>query len=85
MGFAYLDKYKMLHVVDEKRLADQYTSGKVVTTSLPNNAGYFTDSNGNHIRIDVDDKSYRIGKTHITEKEFIQKFPEINKVIQQLV
>lgn len=84
MDYAYLDKYKMLHVVDDKATADKYTSGKVVETSLPNDGGYFTNDKGEHLRVDVDDKSYRVSKTHVTEDEFKKAYPAVWDVIESL-
>lgn len=40
-GFAYFDRYGILHVVGDKKTADTYSSGKVVETkNIPFANGY---------------------------------------------
>ncbi|MNW28102.1 hypothetical protein D3C74_49140 [compost metagenome] len=42
-GYAYLDKYEILHVVDEKAVAEKYTgNGKIEPIDFPNDYGYPT-------------------------------------------
>jgi hypothetical protein len=40
MAFAYLDKYSVLHVVENMQIAVNATSGKVVETSIEHEGGY---------------------------------------------
>ena len=40
MGYAYIDKAGILHVVAERKTAEEYAAGKVVETNLPFSGGY---------------------------------------------
>jgi len=45
VGYAYLDKYQILHVVSSKKTAKEYCAfGSVVSTKLPYKGGYLDES-----------------------------------------
>ena len=87
-GYAYLDKYGVLHVseveVDAKASAK---SGKVVEVSYAFGGGYpLADVKKDiHIRVEIDEKIARIGKEEFSFDELRQKYPDVYDSAMKLI
>lgn len=89
-GFAYLDKYGIMHAVSSKEDALRYSkNGKVVPTALCGGDGYL-DENGMNVFINASDKMFSHGKNsnkdhELSETEFARKYPKTYALYRQLI
>jgi hypothetical protein len=49
MAYAYQDKYGILHVVDDEKIAKESAGGRVVQTDIPHAGGYPQVPNGDEM------------------------------------
>ena len=87
-GYAYLDKYGIMHVVASE--VDATTSakhGKVVEVSYAYGGGYpLADiKKDTHIRVEIDKKLARIGKEDFSFDELKQKYPDVYDSVMKLI
>ncbi|MCI8285439.1 MAG: hypothetical protein HFE90_09305 [Firmicutes bacterium] len=89
-GFAYLDKYGILHAVASKETALKSSkNGKVVSTDLCDGSGYM-DENGMSVFINASEKTFSHGKNKnkdekLSETEFARKYPKTYAVYRKLI
>lgn len=91
-GFAYLDKYGILHAAADKETALKYSkNGKVIHTDLLDEGGYIND-NGMNVYIEVKDTGTEFwhGKSrnkeeNLTEASFAGRYPRVYQIYKQLV
>ena len=84
MSYAYLDQYSILHIVDRKEDAEQYASGRIVETGIPNGGGY-PEADGKHVIVYVKDEKYKVnGVEYPLDTNFLKKYPQIADLLQDL-
>lgn len=89
-GFAYLDKYGIMHAASSKETALKYSkNGKVVSTDLCDDGGYL-DENGMNVFINASDKTFSHGKGsnkdhELSETEFARRYPKTYAIYRQLI
>lgn len=89
-GFAYLDKYGIMHAVSSKEDALRYSkNGKTVFTDLCGGDGYL-DENEMNVFINTSDKAFFHGKNsnkdhELSETEFARKYPKTYAIYKQLI
>lgn len=89
-GYAYLDKYGILHAVSSKEDALRYSkNGKTVFTDLCGGDGYL-DENGMNVFINASDKAFFHGKSRnqedkLSETEFAKRYPKTYDTYKQLI
>lgn len=90
-GYAYLDKYGILHVLADKDIASKYSkNGKIVHTDLADEGGYINE-NGMNVYIEVKDTGVEFwhGKNrnkeeNLTEPNFAGRYPRTYQIYKQL-
>ena len=89
-GFAYLDKYGLLHCNSSKEKALECSkNGKVAATDLADGGGYL-DENGMNVFIDATNKEFWHGKNSnkdekLSETEFARRYPKTYAVYRKLI
>lgn len=89
-GYAYLDKYGILHAVSSKEDALSYSkNGKTASTDLCGGDGYL-DENGMNVYINASEKTFSHGKNsnkdhELSETEFARKYPKTYAIYKQLI
>ena len=87
-GYAYLDKYGIMHVVasevDAKASAKH---GKVVEVSYAFGGGYplANVKKDIHIRVEIDKKLAKIGKEDFSFDELKKKYPDVYDSVMKLI
>lgn len=84
MAYAYLDQYKIMHVVDRKEDAEKYASGKIVPTDIPNGAGY-PEGDGKHIIVYTADDKYKVGGVEYPLADLKKNYPQVAALVAELV
>lgn len=84
MDFAYLDEYKIMHIVDKKETAQQFATSKIVETSLPNGGEYPT-ADGKHVIVYTSDKKYKINGVEYPLADLKKSYPSIAALVAELV
>lgn len=74
MAYAYLDQYKILHVVDKEETAKQYASSKVVATDIPNGGGY-PEFDEKHVIVYTADGKFKVGGADDKSKAGGKEYP----------
>lgn len=85
MGYAYLDKYGILHVVSTTDTAEQYSQGNVVGTYILNRGGYpLVEYKGELVEATVySSDNVVVGKNDT--KVNIEDYKELHDLYKQLV
>lgn len=91
-GFAYLDKYGILHVAGSKETAEKYAvKSGVVATDLSHESGYI-DENGMNVYVEVGTSGTEFwhgknkNKEHqLTEADFAKKYPGTYALYKKLI
>ena len=83
MSYAYLDEYKILHVVDSEDQAKQYASGKTVETDISHGEG-FPEVNGQHVIVYTDKGEYKIGGSMYPISQLEKISPQIAELVNKL-
>lgn len=88
-GYAYLDKYGILHAVSSADVAKDYArGGKYIETENCDGKGYL-DENGYNVMVYADEKKFSYGKSNgkeyqVQEDEFAEKFPVTYALYKEL-
>ena len=83
MSYAYLDKYGIMHVVDNLQTAREYSgSGNVVTTEIANSSGY-PEVDGKHVIVYATDKKFKVNGVEYPLIE-LKKYPDVWALLEQL-
>lgn len=90
-GFAYLDKYGILHTTTRKEQAEKYAVKlPIIPTDIASGDG-FIDENGMNVYIEITDKgtefwhgNSRNKEEQLTEAEFSSKYPKTYQLYKQL-
>ena len=90
-GYAYLDKYGIMHASEYQDTAKKYAkyNGKVVETNLCDGSGY-TDENDYNTMIYAVEKEFFYGKSRarehkLSEDQFAAKFPQTYALYKELI
>ena len=90
-GYAYLDKYGIMHASEYPDTAKKYAkyNGKVVETNLCDGTGY-TDENDYNTMIYAAEKEFFYGKSRtrehkLSEDRFAAKFPRTYALYKELI
>lgn len=89
-GYAYLDKYGILHCNSSKDTAiESAKNGKIIPTDLCDGGGYL-DENGMNVFIDAAKTEFWHGKNKnkeekLSETEFARRYPKTYAVYRRLV
>lgn len=90
-GYAYLDKYGIMHASEHQDTAKKYAkyNGKVVETNLCDGTGY-TDENDYNTMIYAAEKEFFCGKSKarehkLSEDQFATKFPQTYALYKELI
>mgnify|MGYP004539025695 FL=1 len=77
-NYAYIDKGGILHVVETRKTAEEYTTGKVVETEVPCEHGYPLHE-GKDVTMYSLDTAYIGGNARLGSgrRVFMNKIPEI--------
>lgn len=81
MGFAYIDKGGILHVVEKRKTAEEYASKKVVETAVPYSHG-FPLHEGQDVTMYGLDEAYIGGNAMGGKRVDPQEIPEILALYQ---
>ena len=81
--FAYLDKYQILHVVDDKTTAKKYASGKIVETEIKASAGY-PEARGNHVIVYAADKKYKVNGEEYPIAKLDEMYPDVAELLAKV-
>ena len=87
-GYAYLDKYGIMHVVaSEAEAKASAKSGKIVEVSYAYGGGYpLADVKKDiHIRVEIDKKLAKIGKEDFSFDELKKKYPDVYDSVMKLI
>lgn len=83
MGFAYLDKYGIMHIVDEPQTADEYASGNVVKTEIAHDAGW-PEQNGEHIIVYTKEGKFKVNKVEHPIADLPKTYPHVAALVDLL-
>lgn len=84
MDFAYLDKYGILHIVDEKITAEEFAASTIVETSIPNKGGFPVTDNGSHIIVYTESGKYKIGGVEAPISQLAKDYPAVDALIKAI-
>ena len=89
-GFAYLDKYGIMHAVTSKETALKSSkNSKIVPTDLCDGEGYL-DENGMNVFINASEKTFSHGRNKnreekLSETEFARRYPKTYALYRKLI
>lgn len=89
-GYAYLDKYGILHCNSSKDTAIKSAkNGKIIPTDLCDDGGYL-DENGMNVFINTYEKTFSHGKNsnkdrELSETEFARRYPKTYALYRKLI
>lgn len=88
-GYAYISNSQTFHVAgDVKTAKESAFNGKTVEIDFPYAGGYPVITKGKEelaIRVEVDEKTVKIGKDTISFDTFRQEFPTIHGAVMKLI
>lgn len=84
-GYAYLDKYGILHISEEKDEAIKYAlfNEKVVETELPFSAGYPVDDEDNAMVVDMLENKIKCRGEEVDLDELREVYPALVELSEQ--
>lgn len=83
MAYAYLDQYKILHIVDKEETAKQYASSKVVATDIPNGGGY-PEFDEKHVIVYTADNKFKVGGKEYPLDELKDMYPQVSALLKEI-
>ncbi len=85
MSYAYLDKYQILHIVDTEAMAQEFASGKIVTTDIANAGGYPINENNAHIIVYVAEGKYKVGGVEAPISQLAMDYPAVDALVREIL
>lgn len=85
MSFGYLDQYGILHIVDRKEDAEKYAHSKIVTTDIPNGAGYPEDKDGDHIIVYTTQNKYKVSEIEYALSDLAVNYPAVDALVKEIM
>ena len=83
MDYAYLDSYGILHIVDERYIAEEFASGNIVETEIPNSYGYPVTDDAKYIVVYTKESKVKVGGTVHPYTE-LKKYPAVDALVKEL-